>query len=92
MKGLNLGWQTSNLGAHHDEVLGEISGHEGPGLVADADDFGVGSSLRGHLLHLVPDRLADRRVDSACQPSVRGDRDVQVLGLLLLTAHLTKAC
>ena len=91
MKGLNLRWQTSDLGAHHDEVLGEISGHEGPGLVADADDFGVGSSLRGHLLHLVPDRLADRRVDSARQTSVGGNRDVQVLRLLLFTAHLSTA-
>ena len=80
--------QTADLGANQDEVLGEISSHEGPGLVTDTDDLGVGRSLGGHLVHVGPDGLADGGVDTTSQASVRGDGHVQVLRLLLVTAHL----
>ena len=85
---LYLWRQTSDLGANHDKVLGEISGHEGPGLVTDTDDLCVGRSLRGHLLQVGPDGLADGGVHTSGQASVGGDGHVQVLGLLLVTAHL----
>merc|ERR1719340_626900 len=57
--------QTADLGANHDKVLGEISRHEGPGLVANTDDPGVGRSLGGHLLEVGPDGLADVGVDTS---------------------------
>ena len=85
---MHLRRQAADLGANHDKILGEISRHEGPGLVADTDDLGVCSSLRGHLLQVGPDGLADGGVDTSGQASVGGDGHVQVLGLLLVTAHL----
>ena len=74
--------------APYSEIVGEVSGHEGPRLVTDADDFGVGSGLGGHLLQVGPDGFADGGVHTTSQASVRGDGH-KFLGCSL--AQLTSA-
>jgi len=77
------GGQATNLTAHHDQLLGEKPGHEGPGLVSDTEDLNIVEALPGS--HFVvqsrSDVLTDAAVNCSGQTSVGCQRHVQLLGL-----------
>merc|ERR1719400_2355290 len=76
------GRQTADLTAHHDQLLGEKSGHEGPRLVSHTEDLDVVQTLaRGHLVvKSLPDVLTDTAVNCPGQSTVRGQSHIQLLG------------
>ena len=65
-------WQSPDLTANHDQLLGEEPLHEGPGLIPHTEDLDVIETLpSGHLVvEGLPDVLTDGAVDCSCQTSV----------------------
>ena len=77
------GGQAPDLTSHHDQLLGEKPGHEGPGLVTNTEDLDIVETLPGGDLVVegCPDVLTDAAVNGSGQTTVRGQRHVQLLGL-----------